>query len=178
MAAEIGERVRARLIGAAPPHDAQRAVLERVEAGKNTLAVLGTGRGKSFCFQYTAAMRAFAGAGKTLVVYPLRALANDQYEALRRTLDPLGLRFFRANGSIDNEEREDLFAALREGAWDVVLATPEFLEFHRDAFGGKQYAVVRRRGRSAPSSRVAPPPGLRAARAQRSPRWAIRRCSR
>ncbi|MFY9718014.1 MAG: helicase-related protein, partial [Candidatus Cybelea sp.] len=135
-AAEMGERVRRALIGASQPHEAQHAVLQRVEAGKNTLAVLGTGRGKSFCFQYAAALRAFAGGGKTLVVYPLRALANDQYEALRRTLEPLGLRFFRANGSIDNQEREDLFAALREGSWDVVLATPEFLEFHRDALGG------------------------------------------
>ncbi len=132
---EMGERVRRALLGASPLHEAQRAVLERVEAGKNTLAVLGTGRGKSFCFQYAAAMRAFAGAAKTLVVYPLRALANDQYEALCRTLEPLGLRFFRANGSIDNEERQELFAALREGRWDVVLATPEFLEFHRDALG-------------------------------------------
>lgn len=134
--AEIGARVTAALLGAAAPHDAQRAVIERLDAGRNTLAVFGTGRGKSFCFQYTAAMRALTGAGKTLVVYPLRALANDQFEALRRTLDPLGVRFFRANGSIDHQEREELFAALREGAWDVVLATPEFLEFHRAAFGG------------------------------------------
>ena len=136
-ATETGELVRSALIGASAPHEAQRAVLERVEAGKNTLAVLGTGRGKSFCFQYAAAMRAFTGGGKTLVVYPLRALANDQYEALRRTLEPLGLRFFRANGSIDSDEREDLFAALREGSWDVVLATPEFLEFHREALRGR-----------------------------------------
>jgi single-stranded-DNA-specific exonuclease len=135
-ASEVGELVRRALIGASQPHDAQLAVLERVDAGRNTLAVLGTGRGKSFCFQFAAALRAFAGGGKTLVVYPLRALANDQYEALRRTLDPLGLRCFRANGSIDNEEREDLFRALHEGAWDVVLATPEFLEFHRDALQG------------------------------------------
>ena len=82
-------------------------------------------------------MRAFTGGGKTLVVYPLRALANDQYEALRRTLEPLGLRFFRANGSIDSDEREDLFTALREGSWDVILATPEFLEFHREALRGR-----------------------------------------
>jgi single-stranded-DNA-specific exonuclease len=134
---ETGERVRSALIGASAPHEAQLAVLQRVEAGKNTLAVLGTGRGKSFCFQYAAAMRAFTGAGKTLVVYPLRALANDQFEALRRTLEPLGLRFFRANGSIDAHEREDLFEALREGSWDVVLATPEFLEFHREALRGR-----------------------------------------
>jgi single-stranded-DNA-specific exonuclease len=133
---EVGELVRRALIGGSQPHDAQRAVLERVDAGRNTLAVLGTGRGKSFCFQFAAALRAFAGRAKTLVVYPLRALANDQYEALRRTLDPLGLRCFRANGSIDNEEREDLFRALRDGAWDVVLATPEFLEFHRELLQG------------------------------------------
>ena len=141
----IAERVRSALIGASPLHDAQHAVLERVNAGKNTLAVLGTGRGKSFCFQFSAALRAFTGAGKTLVVYPLRALANDQYEALRRTLDPLGLRCFRANGSIDNEERDELFEVLREGAWDIVLATPEFLEFHRDALRGRStpaFAVV------------------------------------
>ncbi len=143
--AELAARVRSALIGASALHDAQQAVLDRVNAGRNTLAVLGTGRGKSFCFQYAAALRAFAGAGKTLVVYPLRALANDQYEALRRTLDPLGLRCFRANGSIDNDERDELFEALREGAWDVVLATPEFLEFHRDALSGRSrpaFAVV------------------------------------
>ncbi len=134
--ADLEDRVRHALIGASQPHDAQRAVLERLNAGKNTLAVLGTGRGKSFCFQFAAALRAFGGAGKTLVVYPLRALTNDQFEALRRTLDPLGLRCFRANGSIDNEARQDLFEALREGAWDVVLATPEFLEFHREALTG------------------------------------------
>ncbi|HKE35929.1 MAG TPA: HIRAN domain-containing protein, partial [Candidatus Baltobacteraceae bacterium] len=54
------ERIVTALIGAAQPHDAQRAVLGRVEAGKNTLAVLGTGRGKTFCFQYVAARRALA----------------------------------------------------------------------------------------------------------------------
>jgi single-stranded-DNA-specific exonuclease len=143
--AALAERVRGALIGTSQPHEAQRAVLERIDAGRNTLAVLGTGRGKSFCFQFAAALRAFAGAGKTLVVYPLRALANDQYEAVRRTLDPLGLRCFRANGSIEPEEREDLFAALRDGTWDLVLATPEFLEFHRDALSGPSlpsFAVV------------------------------------
>ncbi|MGB6987518.1 MAG: helicase-related protein [Candidatus Aquilonibacter sp.] len=130
------EAVRRALIGDARPHPAQQQALERIEAGRNTLVVLGTGRGKSFCFQYPAAMRALAGNAKTLVIYPLRALANDQYEALIRKFDPLGLRIYRANGSISHDEREELFAALREGAWDIVLATPEFLEFHRETFTG------------------------------------------
>jgi single-stranded-DNA-specific exonuclease len=125
------------LIGDAPLHEAQRLVLERLAAGRRTLAVMGTGRGKSFCFQFSAAMRAFAGIGKTLVVYPLRALANDQFEAVRRMLEPLGLRCFRANGSIEDDEREALFAAIAGGTWDLVLATPEFLEFHRGAFAAE-----------------------------------------
>jgi single-stranded-DNA-specific exonuclease len=136
------DRVRRALIGDAVPHEAQLAVLERIEAGRNTLAVLGTGRGKSFCFQFPAAMRSLATGEKTLVIYPLRALANDQYEALIRKLDPFGLRIYRANGSISHDEREELFEALREGAWDIILATPEFLEFHRDEFRGRSVPAL------------------------------------
>ena len=88
------------LLGARPFREAQRAVLERVAAGRNTLAVMGTGRGKSLCFQLPAATNALEREAKTIVLYPLRALANDQYEALTRLkLEPLGLRIFRANGA-------------------------------------------------------------------------------
>ncbi|HEV2261676.1 MAG TPA: helicase-related protein, partial [Candidatus Rubrimentiphilum sp.] len=63
--------------------------------------------------------------------------ANDQFEALKRRLGDFGLRIFRANGAIGAEERAMLMRALEEGSWDIVLATPEFLQFHRDAFGGR-----------------------------------------
>jgi single-stranded-DNA-specific exonuclease len=128
------DALRIALIGRRPIRDSQQAVLERVAAGKNTLAVLGTGRGKSFCFQLTAAERALREGQKTLVFYPLRALANDQYEALRRRLGPFGLRIHRANGAVEGEERAELEAALAEGAWDVILATPEFASYHRQTF--------------------------------------------
>ena len=95
-----------------------------------------------------------------------------------RTLDPLGLRIFRANGSIDSREREELFEALREGAWDIVLATPEFLDFHRDALARAQPALVRGRRRSASPARIAPPPRLCAPSPRRSLRSGTRRCSR
>lgn len=122
------------LIGDRPLREAQRAVLERLEAGHNTLAVFGTGRGKSLCFQYPAAVRALERGEKTVVLYPLRALANDQYEALVRRLEPLGVRVFRANGAIDAGERATLNDALDTGAWDVICATPEFVQFHLDWF--------------------------------------------
>ena len=122
------------LIGERELRDAQRDVLERLEGGKNTLAILGTGRGKSLCFQYPAALRALERGAKTVVLYPLRALANDQYEALVRRLEPLGVRIFRANGAIDAGERAALNEALEGGDWDIVCATPEFVQFHLDRF--------------------------------------------
>jgi single-stranded-DNA-specific exonuclease len=131
------QALRKALIGESEPHDAQQAVLARVDAGNNTLAVLGTGRGKSFCFQYPAAYRALESEQKTLVIYPLRALANDQFDALQRRLDGFGLRIFRANGSISADERSALMEALSAGTWDIVMATPEFLQFHREAFDGR-----------------------------------------
>jgi len=122
------------LIGERPLREAQRAVLERLDAGRNTLAVFGTGRGKSLCFQYPAAVRALERGEKTVVLYPLRALANDQYEALVARLEPLGLRIHRANGAIDGGERAALNEALESGDWDIVCATPEFVQFHLERF--------------------------------------------
>jgi single-stranded-DNA-specific exonuclease len=122
------------LIGERDLRDAQRAVLERIDAGRNTLAILGTGRGKSLCFQYPAAVGALENGRKTIVMYPLRALANDQYEALMRRLGPLGVRVFRANGAIDADERGALMDALETGAWDILCATPEFFTFHLERF--------------------------------------------
>ncbi|HTD33093.1 MAG TPA: DEAD/DEAH box helicase, partial [Candidatus Elarobacter sp.] len=122
------------LIGDRPLRDAQRDVLARLDAGRNTLAVLGTGRGKSLCFQYPAAVRALERGEKTVVLYPLRALANDQYDALIRRLEPLGIRIHRANGAIDAGERAALNDALESGEWDVICATPEFVQYHLDRF--------------------------------------------
>ncbi len=128
------DALRRALIGERTLRDAQRAVLARLGAGRNTLAVLGTGRGKSLCFQLPAAGAALSRGAKTLVFYPLRALANDQYDALVRRLAGFDLRILRANGAIDGEERARLDAALEDGSWDIVLATPEFATYHRAAF--------------------------------------------
>jgi len=136
-AAASRSALRAALIGEAHPRAEQRAVLTRVDAGKNTLAVFGTGRGKSFCYQYAAAYRALESDERTLVLLPLRALANDQHGALKRRFDRFGVRIFRASGAIDADERSTLMAALESGEWDIVLATPEFLTFHRDRFRGR-----------------------------------------
>jgi single-stranded-DNA-specific exonuclease len=128
------EAIKLALIGERAVRESQAKVLDRIAAGRNTLAVLGTGRGKSFCYQLPAARAALEAKRKTLVLYPLRALANDQFESLTRKLDPFGLRIFRANGAMRDDERSDLHAALADGSWDLVLSTPEFVQFHGEAF--------------------------------------------
>ncbi len=58
----------------------QLKVLGPLLAGRDVLAVLPTGAGKSLCYQVPALL----GTGLTLVVSPLISLMQDQVAALRR----------------------------------------------------------------------------------------------
>lgn len=130
--ADLNEEIRKALLGSHKYRDSQREALESLEGGKNTLAIFGTGRGKSAVFQSFAAKRAIRQGELTVILYPLRALANDQYEVMQAKLSRLGLRVFRGNGSLSAGERGDLFAAIASGELDILLTTPEFLAFHID----------------------------------------------
>ena len=57
----------------------QEAVIETLLSGRDALAVMPTGSGKSLCFQVPA----LVGDGLTVVVSPLVALMRDQVAALR-----------------------------------------------------------------------------------------------
>jgi len=113
-------------------HEKQTKALEVLYSGENLLSVFGTGRGKSAIFQAMAAYKAIRTSQITIIVYPLRALANDQYLSMQSMFNGLGLRVFRANGSLATEDRLRLFDALKTGEMDVLLTTPEFLLWHQD----------------------------------------------
>ena len=129
------EDIRHALLGNNRLRQTQMDVMSRVDTNKNVLAVFGTGRGKSVCFQIPAVANAIKHGRKTVIFHPLRALANDQFVAMRDKLETLPVRILRANGSIEQDERDALYAALATGAWDIILATPEFATHHARTFG-------------------------------------------
>jgi ATP-dependent DNA helicase RecQ len=58
----------------------QKAIVEDAVAGKDVLALLPTGGGKSICFQVPGLMR----EGVTVVISPLIALMQDQVDNLSK----------------------------------------------------------------------------------------------
>ena len=57
----------------------QEEIVDAVLAGRNTLAIMPTGGGKSLCFQLPALCR----DGVTVVISPVIALMGDQVGGLR-----------------------------------------------------------------------------------------------
>ena len=97
----------------------QREIVDAVLAGRNTLAIMPTGGGKSLCFQLPALCR----DGVTLVISPLIALMRDQVRALREAGVEAGAL---TSGSTDDEV-EEVFAALDEGRLKLLYMAPERL---------------------------------------------------
>ncbi|MCY3565936.1 MAG: DNA helicase RecQ [Gammaproteobacteria bacterium] len=89
----------------------QEAVIETLLAGRDALAVMPTGSGKSLCFQIPALLR----GGLTIVVSPLVALMQDQVAALK-------LAGVAADGIHSGNERgENVEAWKRAAAGDTRL---------------------------------------------------------
>lgn len=128
--AELLNRIREALLGGSPFREKQLEALDSLFQGLKTLAIFGTGRGKSAIFQTMAAFKAIRNQEMTVIIYPLRALVNDQFENMTARLSPLGLRVYKGNGSISAGERARLFEAIAHGGVDVLLTTPEFISYH------------------------------------------------
>ena len=99
---------------------AQEPVLRSVLGGRDTLAVLPTGGGKSVCFQVPALVL----GGLTVVVSPLISLMQDQVAAaLARRIPAAALTSGMTAG-----ERDRVWDALRQGALRLLYVSPERLD--------------------------------------------------
>lgn len=98
----------------------QEKIINAVLAGRDCIAVMPTGAGKSLTFQLPAKIL----NGPTLVISPLISLMKDQVDALL-------LKGFRAtiiNSTVSFEERRTRLGGLRRREWDLLYLAPEALE--------------------------------------------------
>ncbi|MEJ7618889.1 MAG: ATP-dependent DNA helicase RecQ [Pyrinomonadaceae bacterium] len=106
-----------KFFGFADFREGQRAVVESVLAGHDTVVVMPTGGGKSLCYQLPALML----EGATVVISPLIALMKDQVDALHAR----GLPATFINSSIDFEEQKTRLGAVRRGEYKLIYVAPE-----------------------------------------------------
>jgi ATP-dependent DNA helicase RecQ len=97
----------------------QAEIVAAVADGRNTLAIMPTGGGKSLCFQ----LPALAAPGVTVVISPLIALMRDQVRALRAA----GVEAGALTSGNTEDETEDVFRALDEGRLKLLYMAPERL---------------------------------------------------
>ena len=93
----------------------QADVIDRVLAGRRTLAVMPTGAGKSLTYQLPAEML----PGTALVVSPLIALMHDQL----RAATAVGIR--AATLTSADSDRAETLRRFRDGALDLLYVAPE-----------------------------------------------------
>ena len=130
----LKEQIREALLGQHTYRPKQQEALDALYRKDNVMAILGTGRGKSAIFQAYSAYLALWKHKATIIVYPLRALVNDQYQSLEKKLKPLGLQVCLATGALEGEERAAFFQRVMEGKVDLILTTPEFLVYNKHRF--------------------------------------------
>jgi ATP-dependent DNA helicase RecQ len=114
------DRVAREVFGFTSLRAGQREAIEAALAGRDTLALLSTGSGKSAIYQIAGILT----PGATVVVSPLIALQRDQVEHLRRKGAGGAAQL---NSTIRAAQREEVLAELAEDALEFVFLAPEQL---------------------------------------------------
>ncbi|BEU28240.1 RecQ family ATP-dependent DNA helicase [Paraburkholderia largidicola] len=119
----------------------QREIIESVMHGRDTLAIMPTGAGKSLCYQ----LPALHLNGLTLVVSPLIALMKDQRDKLLAA----NVEALQINSTLNAAEERQAYEELKTASRAIVFVTPEQLTKPAllDALRGRDDPYAR--GRSA-----------------------------
>ncbi|MEQ1653531.1 MAG: DNA helicase RecQ [Hyphomicrobium sp.] len=97
----------------------QSKIIETLVAGRDCLALMPTGGGKSLCYQIPALVR----SGTGIVVSPLIALMQDQVDALR----DVGVKAAFLNSTLDRAKQDAIEREFAAGALDLLYVAPERL---------------------------------------------------
>jgi ATP-dependent DNA helicase RecQ len=97
----------------------QEEVIDAVLEGRDVLAVMPTGAGKSLCYQIPALLL----EGLTLVISPLIALMKDQVKALRTA----GVSAAFLNSSLGPDEYGETVSRAARGEYRILYIAPERL---------------------------------------------------
>lgn len=110
--------------------EGQEPIIDNILNGRDVLAVMPTGAGKSICYQIPAMLM----SGITLVISPLISLMKDQVSALNQN----GIRAAYLNSSLTPRQYGLALANVRAGVYKIIYVAPErlmtdgFLELVRD----------------------------------------------
>ena len=101
----------------------QEEVISSILSGRDALAVMPTGAGKSICYQIPAVLL----DGLTLVVSPLISLMGDQVRSLKEA----GIRGSYLNSTLTPRQQEVVMARAIAGWYDIMYVAPERLSDQR-----------------------------------------------
>ena len=119
------------------PYKHQTEAIQSIQAGNNTIVSTGTGSGKSFAFgipivsHCLEAMEQGEDGIKAIIVYPMNALANSQYEDFAERLDGTGLKLGLYTGDTPynpDSEQEFLQRFGRNESYDSELISREEMQ--------------------------------------------------
>ena len=98
----------------------QESIINAILEGRDILAVMPTGAGKSICYQVPALML----PGITIVISPLISLMQDQVKALNEN----GIHAAYINSSLSDSQISRALEAAANGGYKIVYVAPERLE--------------------------------------------------
>jgi ATP-dependent DNA helicase RecQ len=98
----------------------QEEAIDGIMSGRDTLAVMPTGAGKSLCYQIPAMLL----PGMTIVISPLISLMKDQVNALRGAGCPAAY----LNSSLNAQEYFQTIGEINSGGIKLLYIAPERLQ--------------------------------------------------
>ena len=100
----------------------QKAVIQNLLSGKDTLVIMPTGGGKSLCYQ----LPAFMSEGCAIVVSPLIALMKNQVDSIRSYGEADHIAHF-LNSSLTRVQAREVMSDVKEGKTKLLYIAPETL---------------------------------------------------